>query len=240
MMIDVVATPRDIRPDHAGAIFVVIDVMRATTSMVTALSNGARMFVPVTDYDAARALKTGPDILLCGEEMGKPLPDFDLSNSPREYQPDVVQDKILVQCTSNGTKAIAACAAASEVIAAAFINMQAVCAYLRHVKTDIVCVCSGERGKLSLEDFLCAGNIVDNLAVRASDPACAARLAYQSCRDTLYETMRDSEWGSYIASIGYADDIQYCAQLNSVDIVPKIQFNPCNSPYSIVATTHIR
>ena len=226
MQIDVATTPSDISSDHSGWIFVVIDVLRATSSLITALDNGADRVVPVADYDQAHNLKTGDDILLCGEENGKPIPGFDLSNSPFEYTAEKVAGKTLVQCTSNGTKAVAACGSASRIFAGAFINASALCARLKEIGENVLCVCSGESGKESFEDFICAGRIVDELGAAAGFVAEGARISYKDCKDELYNVIRYSIWGEYIAGLGYEADIGYCTQDSVVDSVPLIKFNP--------------
>jgi 2-phosphosulfolactate phosphatase len=226
MQIDVAMVPGEIRPDHCGWVFVVIDVLRATSSMITALDNGAERVVPVADYDYARSLKSGDNILLCGEENGKPIEDFDLSNSPFEYTTEKVAGKTLVQCTSNGTKAVAACGSASKVFAGAFVNVSALCARLKETGENVLCVCSGESGKQSFEDFLCAGRIVDELGVAAGFVAEGARIGYKECKDELYNVVRYSVWGEHIAGLGYEADIRYCTRDSVVDSVPIINFNP--------------
>jgi len=236
MKIDVAITPAEILPRHKGWVFVVIDVLRATSCMITALDNGAELIAPVADYDLARRLKTGHNILLCGEEMGRPIPDFDLSNSPFEYARENVSGKILVQCTSNGTRAIAACQSASKIFAGAFINASAVCARLKQIGRNVLCVCAGESGQKSFEDILCAGKIVDELDEDAGSAADSARISYKESRNELHNLIRHSDWGEYIAGLGYEKDIEYCCRDSIINAVPLIEFTaPSANRFPVMA-----
>src|SRR5205807_327556 len=118
-------------PDRlSGATAVVIDVLRATTTIVYALAAGCRQVLPVADLDEARALANSMPagkVLLGGERGGAPLPDFDLGNSPAEYTAARCRNRALVLTTSNGTRAIVRASAAERVLIAAFVNFSAVC-----------------------------------------------------------------------------------------------------------------
>jgi len=154
----------------AGGIVVVIDVLRASTTIVTALAHGATGVRPVLTVDEARSLAAtsgpGSDLLLGGERGGLRIDGFDLGNSPLEYAPARVAGRRIVITTTNGTAALDACVAATEVLIGAIVNRSAVAAQaravaLRHGVADIHLVCAGTDGQVTEEDLLTAGAILD-------------------------------------------------------------------------------
>jgi len=171
--IDAVALPDHLVDDQiCGKIAVVIDVLRATTSIVEALGNGARCVVPVASVDGARLIAHERDsALLCGERGGIKPEGFSLGNSPFEYGRGVVAGKDCVLTTTNGTRALHMAVGADEVLVGAITNVDAVCDWVRRDGRDVVLVCSGTDGRVSLEDCLGAGLIVDRLGYSATDNA---------------------------------------------------------------------
>src|SRR5947208_1029251 len=168
----------------AGGVAVVVDVLRATTTIVHALAAGCVSVRPCAEVDEARALADSlpaGKVLLGGERDGKPLPGFDLSNSPRECTPAVCRGRTLVLTTTNGSRALLRAAAAERVLVAAFVNFSAVCEQLRLDRRPVHVVCAGDGGSVALEDALLAGGIVDFLSergdLRIND---AARLAWDA------------------------------------------------------------
>ncbi len=165
-----------------GGLAVMVDVLRATTTMVHALAAGCTAVRPCAEVDEARELagrmRVGR-VLLGGERGGVPLPGFDLGNSPREYTAKLCQGNTLVLTTSNGTGALLRAAEAERVLLAAFVNFSAVCEQLRHDLRPIHIVCAGLEGEVALDDALLAGALVNDLceagAVRLND---SARLAW--------------------------------------------------------------
>src|SRR5262249_4493644 len=144
----------------AGSLAVVIDVLRATTTIVHALSAGCKSVRPCAESEEARALAGGlkaGSVLLGGERGGEPIPGFDLGNSPRAYTPRRCRGTTLVFTTSNGTRALIRAAEAARVLVAAFVNYSAVCEQLRQEARPLHIVCAGTEGSVSLEDTLLAG-----------------------------------------------------------------------------------
>src|SRR5215469_17491610 len=140
MIIDVILTPAELpaltERDLGRVVCVVLDVLRATSTIVTALQNGAAAVIPVSEI--SEALETGrrrPDVLLGGERKGVKIRtaegEFDFGNSPREYTPEKVQDKTIVSTTTNGTRALRACEHAKTVLAGSFLNLGATAKFLR-------------------------------------------------------------------------------------------------------------
>src|SRR5262245_16933047 len=147
----------------AGGVAVVIDVLRATTTIVHALAAGCTMVRPCVEVEEAKALAgemLAGKAVLGGERGGLPLPGFDRGNSPREYTPDVCQGNTVVLTTTNGTRALIAAAPAERALVAGFVNFSAVCEQLRHEARPLHIVCAGTEGEVSLEDTLLAGAVV--------------------------------------------------------------------------------
>lgn len=165
--VDVILTADAVVPERlAGASALVIDVLRASTSMITALGNGAAEVIPVVTVEEAHARRAGlgGTTLLAGERGGDPPEGFDLGNSPLEFTRERVAGRSVVMTTSNGTKALVAARPATRTGVAAFINASAAVAWAQARGTNVVLICSGEIGTLSLEDQACAGLLAARLA----------------------------------------------------------------------------
>lgn len=238
----------------AGGIAVVIDVLRASTTIITALAHGATGVRPVPTTDAAWALTAnrGPesDLLLGGERGGLRVDGFDLGNSPLEYSRARVAGRRIVITTTNGTAAIDACGAAREVLIGAIVNRSAVAFQarmlaVRHGVTDIHLVCAGTDGRVTEEDLLAAGAILD-AASRLPDTEgdtldAAATAALRQFRgvlsavdtDTLSGANADaaaaiatafatSLGGSNLIGLGMQADLPAAAAIDSLAVVPRL------------------
>jgi len=211
---------------------VVIDVLRATSSIVTALTNGAREVIPTATIESAMKIVGnlgGDQALLGGERNGKMVPGFDLGNSPREYTGAKVRGKTIVFSTTNGSQAIVKARYAAELTLCAFINMNAVVRFLRDPARDFIILCAGRNGGFSLEDTVCGGMLIARVSedqeVQLSDSALAAMSLYRSFGRGILKMMRASEHGKYLEEIGFGDDIKYCATVGSVPVVPMLEGN---------------
>jgi 2-phosphosulfolactate phosphatase len=183
MNIHVTLTPAELPAlagrDLRGTACVVFDILRATSTFVTALHHGAMAIVPVSEIaEAVARREKQPDVLLAGERNGVKISaaltgkmDFDFGNSPREYTPEKVRGKIIVSTTTNGTRALRACAQAGTVLAASFLNLSATADFLRGQK-EIILVCSGTGEGAALEDVLAAGALVEILINDHPPPPC--------------------------------------------------------------------
>ena len=172
-------------PDGAlrGGVAVVIDVLRATTTMIHALGAGSDAVIPCLEIDEARRVATAlrpARGLLGGERQGTPIAGFDLGNSPRDYTPEVCTGRTLVMTTTNGTRAIAASVGADRVFIAAFSNRKATLDALKADGRPIHLVCAGTDGQISLEDTLLAGALAQDLDT----------LAWEEAGGTLATTVR--------------------------------------------------
>lgn len=235
MTIDVCFTPQDYlsRPPEGGHAVAVLDIFRATTSMTTAFANGCHRFLPVGTIEEALALKERhSEALLAGERQARPIPGFDLGNSPREYSRQTVAGKTVIMTTTNGTVALKTVERAAKVYVGAFVNAAALCRTLAGVKLDIVILCAGTRGRLTLEDALCAGLIAERLAGAAelSDAALAARAMYNDFHSDLLNRTGQGAHARHLAAIGYGDDIEYCLRHDLYDVVPEFRDGAITNP----------
>lgn len=210
---------------------VVFDVLRATSSIVTALANGARAVIPVLTRGQAKRMRQeyGGETLLCGERRGTKIRGFDLGNSPREFTREIVQGKTLIMTTTNGTRAIRRVSGAHCVIMGALLNIAAVGRVLAKAQRLWV-VCAGTEGAVSLEDVAAAGALIRHIqADRGSerlvltDAARLALITFQTHSHSLTELLRNSAHGRYLAKIGFEDDIHDCAQVNTTNVVPVVE-----------------
>ncbi|SDF47708.1 2-phosphosulfolactate phosphatase [Sporolituus thermophilus] len=224
MQIDVCFTPDDYLASSASVV-VVIDVLRATTSIATAFANGCRKLVPAATVAEAVALKQDrfPDALLAGERKGLIIPGFQLGNSPFEYVRNIVDGKTIIMTTTNGTRALNFARNAAAVFTAGFVNATAVCECLANMGRDVVFLCAGTEGRFSIEDVLCAGLLVRccGLSATLSDKALAARAMYEGVRSELLETVMASSHGRYLREIGFADDVAFCLRHDIFAVVPQ-------------------
>jgi 2-phosphosulfolactate phosphatase len=231
--IDVYLLPALVEPaDLTGKTVVVIDVLRATTTIIQALASGATQVVPCLEVDEARrsAGQLGRGALLGGERGGEQIPGFDLGNSPAEYSRERVGGKTVVLTTTNGTRAMLRCKSARRVLIGAFVNFSAVCRELAD-EPEIALLCAGTDGHVTREDTLLAGAIVDDLArgktSRLNDQAEIAADAWQTAVRLLTDrplgiTLRDSRGGRNLIEIGQENDIDLAAQIDKFDSVPEL------------------
>jgi len=229
-------TPADFealaQTDLSGATCVVLDILRATSSMITALANGAEQILPVATIEEALAAKAEhPEALLCGERHGRKITaeqakgtDFDLGNSPREYTAELVAGKTLISTTTNGTRALRACSGAREIWVGSFLNLQASIDQLRLVKPErLVLVCSGTFEEAAMEDTLAAGAMADalwDLFEDIEDSAQIARSLHQSYSDSLNESIKLALNARRLLEVPeLAEDVSFCSQQSIHDFV---------------------
>ena len=231
--VDVVFTP-DLLPfsNLSGKTVVVADILRATTTITVALANGASDVTPVlTPADAFNFAKLAPNVLIGGERKGVKVEGFDLGNSPREYTKSVVVGRSIVLTTTNGTRTLHACQPASGVLVGCFPNLRAVVNLLGKVTTGVAIACAGGEGSFCLEDAVFAGACVDALRsdaekamryLRLTDAAEAAQILYREHGGNLIGMMKNCCHGKTLTDIGLEADLEFCARMNVIDIVPRL------------------
>ncbi|MCK5552949.1 MAG: 2-phosphosulfolactate phosphatase, partial [Deltaproteobacteria bacterium] len=199
MLADVQFLPRKMPAKRTGGkVFVVIDALRATTTIIEALSNGCTEVIPVVTVDEAVDLakkSSREDTLIGGERGGFKVDGFDLGNSPREYRREAVSGKKVILTTTDGTKAFHWIATREHVLVGAFTNAHAVVQRCMALEADPVMIPAGKRGRFSLEDVVCGGMMIDLLAKRGvelTDAARAAGILYNAFDDDLLEMARIS------------------------------------------------
>ncbi|CAN5534386.1 2-phosphosulfolactate phosphatase family protein [soil metagenome] len=234
MQVEVVFHPRDLRPEHLrDRAVVVLDVLRATTTMIAALHAGAKEIRIFGSLDSARAAaREWPQrTILCGEERCRKPEDFDLGNSPGDFCRDTVQGKTLFMSTTNGTRAIVAARSAPLILIGALTNARATAEMLINLHMDVTLLCAGTDGQVSLEDVLGAGAIL-NSAMRfrtvalGNDEALLASRADLSARDKYPTALRTGAGGRHIIAAGLEADIEFAADVDSIDIVGRVDANP--------------
>jgi 2-phosphosulfolactate phosphatase len=217
--------------DLSRTVCVVFDILRATTSMITALANGAQAIIPVSEIAEALALREkNPAVLLAGERDGLRIRarqtgsiDFDLGNSPREFTADKVQGKTIVMTTTNGTRALRACAEAKAVLVSSFLNLRATVNWLKeHQPPHLVLVCSGTVEEPALEDVLAAGSVCERVwpqyaGGHVADSAEMARRLYPLLQANLLDAMKSARNGRRLLSNPeLRDDVWFCVQRETV------------------------
>jgi len=226
MLIDVVLTPAEIallpQRDLSAATCVVFDVLRATSSMITALAHGAAEIWPACTIEEAQALRgQKPDALLGGERHGELIDGFDLGNSPFEYRQGVA-GRTVISTTTNGTVALRACANARHVLVGAILNLEALGELLaRDHPEQLVFVCAGTFTDFALEDACAAGLLIDELHRRIgptveadlTDAAQAALGITKLFSDPL-TTLRTAKNGRVLAGKGRGAEVEWCAQVS--------------------------
>lgn len=217
----------------AGRVAVVVDVLRATTTMVAALAAGCDAIVPCLEIDDAKrtaAKLNATRVILGGERGGEPVPGFDLGNSPLEYTAAACKGATLVMTTTNGTRAALRAAEAARVLIGAFANYSAVCEQLRLDSRPVTIVCAGERGEPSLEDTVFAGALVDYLCdsgdASLDDSARLAWDVFENHGRVLDGALAIGRGGSHLIELGYAVDVAYAAVVDRFALVPELRGDP--------------
>ncbi len=208
---------------------IVIDVLRATSVIIHAMSQEALEIIPVISIeDAFKISKAFPPgfILLGGESESKKIPGFDLGNSPREYIAERVKGKKLILKTTNGTKAFHLVSSGKEVLVASFFNIGAVARRCLEQGRDLLIFPSGDEGNFSLEDTICGGMLIELITreekkhVSLSDAAECARILYKKFEDHLLDAFHLSHHGKELIERGYEEDLAYCSRINVIPLVP--------------------
>jgi 2-phosphosulfolactate phosphatase len=205
---------------------VAIDVLRATSVIVTALAHGARGVVPVDSVEAARKAATRHERpFLGGERANRRIEGFDAGNSPSEYVGAGMTGATVILATTNGTRALAAAAQlpGRSVSAAAFFNVHAIVNHLAAGGGDVLLLCAGTDGRFSLEDALCAGAIAHRLQARGSaldDEALAAAELYAARKHDLPDFIARGSHARRLTAQGFGEDVIDAAAIDRYDIVP--------------------
>lgn len=231
MRIDVALTPALIR--DSATIFVVVDTLRASSTIVTLLERGVPEIVPAASVDEARELRSRlPDHLLCGESGGLPPQGFDYGNSPAEFAALALDGRPAILATSNGTRILSRLAEGAAVVVGAPLNREAAARALSSLAAEhggevsIVCA-AAPSGAPALEDALGAGAIVEaalrlDPSLEPTDAARLARDAFLTASGNLAAALAAGRHGKELIEAGFAADVERCARLDASDVVPRL------------------
>jgi 2-phosphosulfolactate phosphatase len=211
---------------------VVIDILRSTSVMTHALSQGALEIIPMVMVEEAfQMAKVFPQdsVLLGGEMRSERILGFDLGNSPMEYISERVNGKRLILVTTNGTKAFHLVSSGREIFVGSFFNVGAVVRRCLELGRDLLIFPSVDGGDFSLEDTLCGGMLIDRIAkegqksITLTDASTCARVLYHRFEGQVLEAFHLSHHGKGLIRRGFGDDLAYCAQIDITDIVPEFK-----------------
>lgn len=210
-------------------ITVVVDILRATSAICTALQHGMNEVIPVASIHDAKMYAGDDDVRIAAERGGEVVEGFIYGNSPLSYinNPDII-GKTLVLTTTNGTQAIDAARNDGELVVGAFCNLDVLSAWLIEQKQDVMILCSGWKNRLNLEDTLFAGALVDVLMKNGfsydidSDAAITARVIYQTGKNDMIGFLENSSHRNRLKNLHLEKDVEYCLTLNTCKVVPKL------------------
>lgn len=229
MKLNVLFSPGNIDELYfTGKTTVVIDVLRASTTIVEALKNGAKDVIPVAQVEFAVKISGGMfggQTLLCGERNTKKIEGFSLGNSPLEYKKEIVKGKSIVFYSTNGTKAIVKAKFSENLFVCALSNMSAVAKHLLKLGNDCAVLCAGNNNLFSIEDSVCAGALIQEIIklqkeVTLSDSARGALALNSSFGKNKLNILTESEHGKILAKNGFLKDLEFCSAESSTNIVP--------------------
>lgn len=211
-----------------GKTAVVIDVLRASTVITTALANGAREIVPVSTLDFAMKISSDAfksQTLLCGERNTKMVEGFNLGNSPQEFKPEIVAGKSIILYTTNGSKSIVKAKFCENLFIGSFLNLPAIAKHLANLNLDFEIICAGTNGLFNLEDAVCAGMLIEEIKsistdVDLSDSATASLILSKQTGKNLYDFLCKTEHGKLLIENGFIDDIAECSKYGVTDVIP--------------------
>ena len=237
MRLEVAFTPTELA-EPAGKVCAVIDVLRATSSIVTMFARGLAELIVAPSIEVARNVAAGePGMLLCGEQRGLAPEGFDFGNSPAAFDEASLRGRRAVMATTNGTAALARAVPAKVAVVSALLNVGATARVLLHesrargVDIAVVCAGGGKGRHFSLEDAFCAGALVAELLVCGEPPepwssAVAAARLYRSYRGSAATAFRESDTWAGLARSGFGRDLEFCTRRDVFDVVPRVMMQP--------------
>lgn len=204
---------------------VVVDILRATSCMVTAFAHGAESITPFANLDACREMKL-KGYITSGERDGKKVEGFDKGNSPFEYMSDEIHGLKIAFTTTNGTMAIEKSKGAKEVIIGSFLNLNAVAKYLLFNENNVLVVCAGWKGRVNLEDTLFAGALVEKLKDYLGpdcDAPLAARHLYNIAKGDMSKFLSESSHVKRLNKLNIHEDFEFCLSIDKYNKLPRLK-----------------
>ena len=208
-------------------IVVVIDIFRATSSICYGIENGAEAIIPVPEVEECLAYQEKhPEYLLAAERNGEVVSGFDFGNSPFSYTKEKVAGKTVVLTTTNGTHALHLSRKAKKVVIGSFLNLTAVCNWLKTQNDNILLVCAGWKNNFNLEDTMFAGSVVDQLKGAGfilDDAAIAADDLYSIAKNDLPGYLKKTSHSERLKKLGIEADIAFCLQVDITTAIPVLE-----------------
>lgn len=208
-------------------IAVVIDVLRATSAICTAIDNGVKSIIPVSNIEEAQSYKD-KGYIVGAERGGKIVEGFDLGNSPYSYMDPALKGKTIVLTTTNGTKTINIASELNTVVIGSLNNLDAICQWLLEENENVLIMGSGWKDKFNLEDTICAGAIADVLLSSGKfyadeDSSIASVFIYRSAKDNIFSFLKASSHRRRLRALNLNEDIKYCLTPNTVNSIPVLR-----------------
>ena len=213
--------------DVTDSIVVIIDILRATSTITTAIYNGAKGVIPVDSVAECVKLGKQMEVVSAGERDGQVAEGLKYGNTPFQYTPEFIKGKTLVLTTTNGTRLLhmALAANAKEIIIGAFCNISAVCEHLTRQNKNIILACAGWKNRVNFEDTLFAGAVANrirsNFQVNCDTTRMAENLFLQA-EGNLFEYMKKNDASHYhrLMGFGHEEDIRYCLTNDNAPVLP--------------------
>jgi 2-phosphosulfolactate phosphatase len=212
--------------DVKNSIVVIIDVLRATSTICTALYNGAAKIIPVASVEECVNIGRQLSAITAGERDGKIAEGLAYGNSPFEYPRDFIEGKVLVLTTTNGTKLLHMAKDAIQIITGSFPNLSAVCDYLVAQGKNVILGCAAWKDRVNMEDTLFAGAVVQRIKQHFNvncDSALAAETLYNTAKDDIFGFMRQASHFQRLSRYGLEKDIRYCLTPDGANVLPVLQ-----------------
>jgi len=229
MKLDVLFSP--VQADElffTGKTTVVIDVLRASSTIITALTNGAKEVIPVGTIEFAVKVSGGifgGHTLLGGERNTKKIEGFALGNSPSEYTKEIISGKSIVFYSTNGSRAIVKAKYSANLFVCSFNNLKTLAEHIKKLNEDVIILCAGNNNFFSLEDSVCAGMLVTELiagnkTAELTDASTGALALFKSLGKNIFKMLSETDHGQLLINNGFEDDLKACAAFDSTDVIP--------------------
>lgn len=208
-------------------IAVIIDIFRATSSICYGIENGAEAIIPVSEVEECEAYRVkGLNYLLAAERNGEVVSGFDFGNSPFSYTKEKVAGKTVVLTTTNGTQALHMSRKAKKIVIGSFLNLTALCNWLKTQDENILLVCAGWKNNFNLEDTLFAGAVIERLKefnFKPDDAAIAANDLYQIGKHDINQYLKKTSHAERLKKLGIEKDIEFCLQVDLTTSIPVLE-----------------
>ncbi len=227
--IEVVFTPALLPLYEAkGKIVVVIDILRATSTMCVAFQTGVKRILPVSSVEECKIFKDF-DFIISAERNAVKVEGFDMGNSPFEYQNPLLAGKSIAFTTTNGTKAIKLSKKmeASQIVIGSFLNIDVLCNWLINQNQSVILLCSGWKDKYNIEDTLFAGAVLNKIKqyyIIECDAALSSEILYETSKNDIENIVRKSSHSKRFTLLNsQTDDVKFCLQKNLTPILPMMR-----------------